>query len=342
MPLDLNYTVTVGSQISASDGQEEDRLLVSLTTQLGMDSGCGYCILDLADADYTPPAQGDEVTVELDSGEGSTRVFTGEVDTVETIAGAQRITAFDGISKLGRLELEASYEEVSIDDIVKDLMDQASVTPGKVDECPQVPSFVLFRGSGVLQHIMQLARFCGKDLYTDGQGQINFTGPLTTGTEHSFEYGLNILNLELRNEPAFRDSAEIWGEGAAGSQGADKYYWLSNDLAGLNGMAAIDNGQVVAGKINSSPLQEVMASLRSGEAVSEIAENRMQAVASKLNSGQITVYGSPNVMPGDTLLVTNLPENHSATDMFRDGGLRIRNVQHRLSLEAGFITRLEV
>ena len=66
MPLDLNYKVTVGSQTSASGGKGENRLLVSLMTQLGMDGGCGYCQIELADAEFTLPQEGDEVIVELD------------------------------------------------------------------------------------------------------------------------------------------------------------------------------------------------------------------------------------------------------------------------------------
>ena len=343
MAVDITYEVTIGSQHARSGSRESDRLLVSLFTHLGMDGGSGFCVLELADAEYTPPRPGDAVTVELDGGEGTIRVFSGEVDTVETTAAAQCITAFDGIAKLARLEIEAAYEEATVDDIVRDLMHQAGVSPGKLDKGPKLPSFALFKGPRALNHIRSLARLCGTDVYANGQGQVSFTGPQTTGTEHRFEYGRNVLELNLRKEPPLKDGIEIWGEGAAGTQGADKYFWLPDDLSGLKGSATVDDkGTVTSGKAGTFNVRESAAVLRSGEAVGNVAKARMQAAAARLVRGHIKVYGCPAVMPGDTAMVGGLPGNHSAADVFSGGrGLRIRNVRHKLDLQSGFATRMD-
>jgi len=84
-----------------------------------------------------------------------------------------------------------------------------------------------YRGPRALRHLQALAELCGTDLYTDGQGRAHFAAPRTGGTtEQSFRYGDNILTLDLQVTPPAYDSVEVWGEGAASSQGADKYYWL--------------------------------------------------------------------------------------------------------------------
>ncbi len=339
MPLDLSYEVKIGSQVASSGKQEEGRLLISLMTQLGMDGGCGYSIVEFADSTHAAPSQGDEMTVDLDGGEGVTRIFSGEVDTVETIAGGQKITALDGISKLGRFEIETAFEQMTLDAIVKDLMQQAQAKPGTVDKCPKVPSFVLFKASA-LRHIQRLGELCGKDLYSDGEGLICFTGPETKGAEHEFEYGVNVLDLQITCEAPTRDGIEVWGEGAAGSQGADKYYWLSADLDGLDGKAAINKDSVAAGKEGKSANRVNAGELRSGEAASDVAEARMRAVLSRTIHGRMSFYGSPSVLPGDSVKVKTLPENHSGVEIFKKGGLRVRNVQHVLSLQNGFVTRL--
>ncbi|MDH3973545.1 MAG: hypothetical protein OEV42_04620 [Deltaproteobacteria bacterium] len=343
MPLDLSYTVTIGSQQAGSNSKEGDRLLKGLSTRLGMDGGCGCCIVELADVEYEPPLPGDALTVELDGGDGPIRVFTGEVDTVKRTAATQCITAFDSMIKLGQLEIESAYEEMTITDIVGDMIGQAGIAPGKLDECPGLPSFIVFKGPGALHHVKSLARLCGRDVYSDGQGEINFTGPETTGKEHSFEYGLNVLEVALEKVPALQDSIEVLGEGAAGAEGADKYFWLTHDLSSVQHNAEIDDeGNVTSGKSGDFPLRETQAILRSGEAVETIAQARMKAVAARLLSGFIKVYGSPAVMPGDRAVISGLPDNYNIAQAFSGGkGLRVRNVRHQLNLQSGFITFIE-
>lgn len=344
MPGDVIYDLTIGSQIASSKTRDSERQLLSLVTELGMEGTGGHCTVELADAEYTPPEPGDPLKANLDAGDGEHQVFAGEVESVEATATSQRITASDGLVKLARLDVEAAYEDVTVDFIVKELLQQAGVEPGTLEKGPKLPSFILFRGPRALRYIQGLAALCGVDLFTDGEGKAHFAGPSTAGDLHSFQYGENVRELSIKEIQPVYDGVEFWGEGAASSQGADKYYWLPTELSGVNAKASLaGDGSVSSGTSGKCPIQLCSGALRSGEAVSDLAEARMKAVASRRIQGHIKVFGSPSVKPGDLVKIEGLPAHHSAAEIFKDAqGLRIRRVRHVLDMQAGFITRMDL
>jgi hypothetical protein len=343
MPGEAAYDLIIGSQSASSARRGSDRQLLSLLVDLGMDGTGGSCTAELGDPEYTPPQAGDPFTVKLTGSDGETQVFKGEVEAVETTATSQRVMGSDGLVKLARLHLAEAYENVNVDFIVKDLMQRAGVEPGKIVKGPKLPSLAIFPGPRALNHIRKLAELCGADLFTDGSGKAHFAGPDQASAKRIFQYGENVVALKLRKNPPINDGVEVWGEGAASSKGAEKYYWLAVDLSGVQGKAALGpDGSVSSGKSGKQPAQFCTGALRSGEAVNAAAEARMKSVADRLVQGYIKVFGAPAVMPGDLVSVAALPPHHSAKILFEGGrSLRVRRVRHILDMQAGFITRMD-
>jgi hypothetical protein len=310
---------------------------------LSMDGTGGRCTAELGDPEYTQPQAGDPFTVKLAGDNGETQVFKGEVEAVETTATSQRVMGSDGLVKLARLDLAETYENVNVDFIVKDLMQRAGVEPGKVNKGLKLPSLVLFRGPRALNHLQKLAQLCGVDLFTDGSGKAHFAGPDQAGERRTFQYGENVVALKLKKNSPINDGIEVWGEGAAGSKGAEKYYWLAADLSGVQGKAALGtDGSVSSNTSGKQPAQFCSGALRSGDAAGTAAQSRMKSVASRLVQGHIKVFGAPAVMPGDLIAVEGLPVHHSAKILFEGGSsLRVRRVRHLLDMQAGFITRMD-
>ena len=337
---EVAYDVSIGSQRASSSKRDNDRQLMNLTTELDMDGVGGRCVVELAGAAETQPELADSVSIKLNVGEGEQTVFTGRVEGMDATATGQRITAFDGIARLARLDVEQAYENVTLDYIVKDLMQQAQVDAGTLIKGPKVPNCVLFRGPRALGHIRRLAALYGVDLYTDGDGKVHLTGPETDGAEHVFTYGEDVLALNLERVPPAHDGVEVWGEGAASSMGAEKYYWLPTDLASVSAKAAVSSdGSVSEGSAGTNPRRVVAGLLRSGEAVQSCAEGKMTALAARLTRGNIEVFGAPAVQPGDRVKLAKLPPDHATADAAHSG-LRVRRVHHHLSVQRGFITRL--
>lgn len=343
MAADVTYDLAIGGQSAGSARRDSDRQLVSLMVNLGMDGTGGRCTAELGDPEYTPPQAGDPFTVKLAGDNGETRVFTGEVEAVETTATSQRVMGSDGLVKLARLDLAQTYENVNVDFVVQDLMQRAGVEPGNIVKGPKLPSLVLFRGPRALNHLQKLAELCGVDLFTDGSGKAHFAGPDQAGETRTFQYGENVVALKLKKNQPINDGIEVWGEGAAGSKGAEKYYWLASDLMGVQGKAALaTDGSVSSGKSGKQPAQYCSGALRSGDAADAAAQGRMKSVADRLVQGHIKVFGSPAVMPGDLITVERLPDHHSAKILFEGGkSLRARHVRHLLDMQAGFITRMD-
>lgn len=343
MPDEMSYDLTIGSQQVSNKKRDSDRQLLALSSVLTMDGMGGRCLVELGDPESTPPMSGDPLTIKLDNGEGEVQVFKGEVDAVETTASAQRISASDSLVKMAQLDVEAVYENVTVDFIVKELMQQAGITPGTIEKGPKLPSFVLFRGPRALRHIQGLAELCSVDIFTDGDGKAHFAGSETKFDKHTFQYGDNVLELCLKKIQPTHDSIEVWGEGAASSQGAEKYYWLPTDLSSVHGKAAISkDGTVSKGKAGSFAVRLCSGAVRSGEAAANLAEAHMKAVAARPVQGNIKVFGAPLVKPGDTVVIERLPEHHSAAAIFKDGqALRVRQVKHMLNMKQGFLTSMD-
>ncbi|MBL8480717.1 MAG: hypothetical protein JNJ60_00855 [Rhodocyclaceae bacterium] len=339
----VEYRAEIGSVTAASDARASDRQLLSLVVELGMDGSGGRVDAELAGADFDPPAPGDAVSVKLGIGAGLVPVFKGEAAAVEVGPASQRVLAQDALGLLGGAEAEGAYQDVNADFIVKDLLDQAGCKAGGAyDAGPKFAFFVAHRGRA-LRHLQRLAELCGADLYTDGQGKLHFALADTTGASHSFQFGENLLAVNLRKVPPLWDSMEVWGEGAAGAKGADKAHWLCTDLSGVSAKAAVDDdGKVSTGKLGKRPQRLVDGALRSGEAAAAVAKGRMAWIATRWVQGDVEVTGAPAVMPGDTVKLEKLPASHAAAKLLGGGRkLRVRGVRHSLDRERGLTTRLE-
>ncbi len=329
--------VRIGALMASTTPQREARQLLALAGELGMGGAGGRCVVEIADPSLSPPLLGDAVQVSLGRGEGTTPTFTGEVREVARTATALRITATDGLARLATFEVEAAYENKTAGAIVKDVLGQAGVDVGTVEEGPTLGTWVLHRGPRALRHLQRLAELCGADLFTDGEGKACFITPTTQGEEHTFGYGEDVLELHLEDAVPVFDSVVVWGEGAASSNGAGKEHWLVADLSSVSGKASLgEGGTVTPGQEGERPWQVLDGAVRSGEAARAVAEARMAAVAARATRGFLRVLGAPAVKPGDRVVVSGLPGGGLSPV-----SLRVRRVRHRLDARVGLVTRVD-
>src|SRR5262249_54796978 len=162
------------------------------------------------------------------------QIFTGQVLGSNAAPDALVIAAADGLAKLARLEVQGAYEGKSAGAIAKDILQQAGLSAGTVEDGPTLGNYVVHRGPRAMRHLEKLAEQAGFFLYAGGDGKIHFAAPKSGGADHSFGYASHVLKIELAAEaPAF-DSAIVWGEGAAGDRGADRAHWLTTKLTSMN------------------------------------------------------------------------------------------------------------
>jgi len=339
----LAYRIEIGRQTASSDADRNERQLLSLLVRLGMDGASGVCELLFGGPEAPAPQAGDPLRVELDAGDGLRKVFTGTVATVRIDTTGQHVTAYDDLHKLACFETEASYENVDVDFVIKDVLQRAGVAGGRITKGFKLPSYLLTRSPGALRQLLELAGWCGADLFGDNEGRAHFVTPTEQGAAHGFDFATNVLQIEIQATPPIHDSVEVFGEGAAGSQGADKFCWLASDLAGASGQAAIDpQGAVAVGRTGKTPRRLTLGVVRSGEAAQHVAEAQMRALAARWLRGRIEVLGRPGVLPGDRVRLINILPRHAAANLLLGPhSLRVRQVSHVLSRRRGFVTRME-
>ncbi|GLS06314.1 hypothetical protein GCM10007860_34920 [Chitiniphilus shinanonensis] len=335
------YTVKAGDYRASSGRDAGDRQLLSLLVEIDLDSAGGLCTVEFAAAEGAPVEAGAPVSISLDVGDGAVEVFTGEAGQVRIGAASERIDAWDALATLARTRVASFYDSVSADFVIKDLLQKAGAQAGDVAPGPDLAQYAVHAGPSVLAHLQKLAGLCGAALYCDGGGKVQVPGPDTRGASHRFQYGETVIALALQPATPAYDSVEVWGEGAASAKGADKAHWLSTDLAGVQGKAALGAGGATSGKLGQTPLQLIDGALRSGDAAQAAADYRTKALAERTVRGHLDVFATPAVRPGDTVTLDKLPTNHPAARLLASGAtLKVRRVRHTLDRARGLITRI--
>lgn len=311
-----------------------------LRCELGMD-GVGRCSVDvIVPAGARLPAPGAALRVELGFDGETTPVFAGEVDRVRATALGATISAGDALARLANTFGAGTYEAHPPGQIARDLLEQAGVDVGAIDEGPELGSHVLFPGLSLLAHLRRLAELCGAAVFADREGAVHFVAEDTVGDTHTFRFGADVLALDLAHAPATRSGVDVWGEGAAGTQGEARAHWLPDALDGVVGNADIEGAPVFASPAATRRVFVRDGSLRTGSAAAEAARGRAAALARSL-CGALDVRGAPRVAPGDLVELTELPAAHPLRALLAAGRLRVRRVRHRLDTARGFTTRME-
>lgn len=341
----LAYTVSVGS-LSFANGDSNSRPLLGIETDVGIGGAGGRCRIQLGDPSWGDPALGDPITIELDTGEGSSKVFSGEVEGVDRRATSLWIHGRDALAKLARTEVEAVYEETAAGEIVKELISKAGADAGEVDDGPTFPSYVVHRGPRALRHAQKLAELIGAELRTDGEGKVHFQKPSEGGSaDHRLVWGEDLISLSLERAAAQIDSFVVWGEGAAGSQGTDKSHWLPSDLSGVTGKAKVQPGASAgqAGSVSpgsDGPLVRTVfdGSVRSASVADELAQAQALRVALRPVIGHALALGRPEIQAGEWVELADIPAGDGATQPMT---LRVLRVVHQFAIGRGLLTRLE-
>ncbi|MCA9696846.1 MAG: hypothetical protein KC431_04910 [Myxococcales bacterium] len=343
----ISYTVTCGSLRLSSEGPDA-RPLLALRSEVGAGGAGGRCEIKLGDPSWGDPALGDAVEVELDAGDGSSVIFTGEVDRVDRragLAGGQWIRCADALAKLARVEVQGVYEEVSAGFIVKDLLDQAgtSANAGDIEEGPTLPSYVVHRGPRALRHVERIATMIGGELSGDGAGKIHLRRPQSGAAEHRLVWSEDLLAVELRRSEAPVDSFVVWGEGAAAAQGPERGHWLVTDLSGVKGEAGVapgapgQSGTVTPGSSGERLRTVIDGAVRSAETAGDLASARASLVALRPLRGHALALGNPAIQPGSWIELADLPGGGPGSAPV----LRALRVIHSFDIERGLLTRVE-
>jgi phage protein D len=279
----------------------------------------------LGNVDGLAVAEGDPIALDLGyAGNGLSPVLKGAVRAVESGIATCRIEGLSPMTALLDLRLHQTYEKQTVGGIVSDLAGQAGLDVGQVEDGIDLPVYVVDDSKNAYEHARILAAKCGFDLYLDVDNKLVFKPFEKTRADHTFEYGLHVLAVDVqRQEPAYR-RVEVWGESPASSQGEDAASWLTKKPQDFVGRAG-----------SGEPLLRVQdRSIRTKAAAEASAQARLRQIEREALTGSLTVLGAPQVKLGDAVEVKGMP------DAGANGIYQVRRIQHHLSKTGGFVTTI--
>jgi phage protein D len=269
------------------------------------------------------PARDDEVKIELgyaDNG-GTKQIIKGIVGTVEPNMTTTRVIGYGSEMKMLRTFNDKTYERITAGAIVRDLAQKAGVEVSKAEDGINFPAYVIDARRSVYVHMLDLAEFCGFDLYLTNEDKLVFEKFINGKKVHIFEFGKHILELDVRRTPPLAGQVVVWGESATGSKGNDASSWLTTDFSGSKGVAG-----------SGATLLLERPALRTTDAARTAANAALTTIQRRTLRGQLLTIGRPEVKLGDAIRLSGL-EDDSLNSSFQ-----VRGVTHRITKAGGFTT----
>ena len=342
--LRTTYALTIGS-LSSSTGEPvagPRAFIVDRDMNIPADA------LRLELRDRAGIAVGDEVTLALGyDGDQEETVFAGTVDTVRPAISGVQVRALGTTNALLNLRTSSTYTNQSAGSIAGDLIDQAGLSAGTVDDGPVLPRYVVDRALSGYWHLKDLADRLGYELYADRDGNVMFhaLGPgagLDTlggalgalagaaaglaGGGEGYAFGRHLLRAEAGRRDVAWGQVEVGGESPMSRQGDSTEHWLTTNDDDYRGAAGDGDPALL--------VRDPVA--RTKDLADRFAAGRMAVATRTARETSITVLGRPQVDLGDTVSTEAAPEEEI------NGSGYVRAIRHRLDDGEGFVTQMRV
>jgi phage protein D len=318
------------SLLAGAPGDPWREHLLSLRLRRGLAPEADVLQLLVAATPTAPAvALADKGSLSLTGSDGTDMlVFTGQVDGIhERASGARLVTATNGSRELAQARLNRSFEQQDAGQIIQALASELGLsadTPGNV---PTLPRFVVDDRVSLYAHVARLAALSGFIVCIAADGGVKVKDPAAGGEPTArISYGVDVLDFTLGERAAHTAAVQVTGEGAAGDQGSDAWYWLRKDPAA---------NQSTAG--SGTPLRTIsLGALRSADVVATLASAKLQRASEAATRGWLLTAGAPQVEPGDNVELSGMPQSSL------NGSYRVDEIVHEFDVRSGFRSRLRV
>jgi hypothetical protein len=267
-------------------------------------------------------ALGDSMRIELRVGDSSALVFSADIQLFRSGLGVTMVCGRSGAQKLAMSRLNQSYEQQSLRQIISDLAGQAGVQIGTVAEGATYSYVVVHESKNLLQTIRELAAREGKDFYFDSENKLMIQPFEKSKADHTFYYGIDLLEVEMVNLQPSSEHILIYGESPASNQGADSWHWLVKDNDRFRSEIG-EGGRTLA-------LQDGM--IRTKDAADAAAKAKFGAIKDGSALGRLKLLARPTLRLGDAIELKNVPKPEL------NGLFKVTAVRHLFSKQQGLVT----
>ncbi len=261
---------------------------------------------------------GDDVEVELGYEGETTKVFTGQVESVDWSIDRVTIYVLSAFRRLVKARFNLFFEKPKAGDIVSDVASELEVSKGSVDNGLEFASYALGNNKSVYDHLKVLAQQCGFDLYADESDELQFTRPLPL-TSHAMEFGADIISLSFDHPSENISGLEVFGASPASfGEGADASSWLTKKE--VKGVAGSSSGIVH---------RIIDPTARTQENAIQIATAMLDTRQSK-TSAKLKALGNPKVKMGEQISIASMPLSS------QNGTYKVTGVNHKIHYQKGY------
>ncbi|NJR48703.1 MAG: hypothetical protein HC780_03255 [Leptolyngbyaceae cyanobacterium CSU_1_3] len=320
------YKLTIGRKVIDTTSEPQASTIVDLLVNLDLNMPSDRFVLVLGQVGSFRPQQEDEVTLELGYADGDlTQVIEGTISSVEPGLITNRITGYSAASALLRAYVNQTFEGRTAGAIVRDLASRASVDISVAEDGILFPGYVIDGQRSLYHHFYDLAGLCGFDLYINSENQLVFKKFLNGNVVHIFEYGKQVLSLDVLKTPPRASSVEVWGESPGGSRDQQAWVWLTRDFS---------SSKTIVGSGAPKLLLE-RSTLRTRDATRIAANAALTAIQRRTLRGRLLAIGRATVKLGDAIRLQDVPDE-ALNDTFQ-----VRSVTHHITKQNGFTTAIE-
>jgi hypothetical protein len=268
---------------------------------------------------------GDEIIIELTSGDISDTVMTARVHSLHSSFGQTKICGRTGMQKLSNTRLNQVYENQSLSQIVKNLAGQADVDTGDIEIGSTYSYFVVHESKTLLRQLCELARREGMDLYFNTDNKLTIKTFNKSSADHTFHHKIHILGLQIFSHELSSDHVRVYGESPSSNQGSDTWHWIAKDISGFQSEVG-DSSKLLA-------FQDGV--LRTKDAADSFAKSKFGAIKDQATSGRLKILGNPKVKLGEAI------EIKDALKPELNGLFKVTSVRHVVSKGNGFLTLVD-
>jgi len=265
---------------------------------------------------------GDQITIELTSGDAIDKVMTAEVESINSSFGETKIAGRTGMQKLANAWLNQVYENQSVNQIVSDLVGQAGVNTDQIETGSTYPYFVVHESKNLLKHLRELAMREGMDVYFDTDNKLTMNKFNKSSADHIFRFGKEILDLKLVNHRMPFVHVRADGESPSSNQGPDTWHWIAKDISSFRGEAG--NG--------AKKLAIQDGAVRTKDAADSLASSKLGAIKNTSTWGCLKILGNPKVKLADGIEFKDIPKPEL------NGLFKVASVRHVLNKNEGYLT----
>ena len=316
-----SHKITIGTDRYSSPANSR---VIKLTHSARMDIPVNVCSIIMSPPKGLKISPDDDIKVELGTGKSTTQVFQGKIASVDWRMDEVRMEALGGSRNLVHAKYNMYFEQSPAGSIVSDLCSEAGVDTGTVQPGMIMDYYAIGSNRNAAAHIRQLAIQCGFDTYSNEKDKLVFCMFIPANV-HLLQYAVNILSLSMTVPADGIGQTEVFGESPASlGQGPMGATWFTKKA-----VAATSSG----GSGISMPVFN--PSIRS-TSMANMAASNYQGFFKSRKQGQIRVMGDPSIKLGDAVQVMKMPESA------QNGTYKITGVEHSISRQHGFVTRLNV